>query len=225
MTWQVDDVAVQQLPLHCWQFFDDYPQAALTFSFLNIRHVPMVKVQRQQPRVLLVLGMADGLDVEADREIWQSSPAEVYCLVQPTVQVLHEVLWEAEGWDIFCFSGHSAFQGDHLWLNDQESLSLEEMRYALRQATQQGLALTIFNCCQGLQLAQQLAGAASAGVVVMREPVPDEVAQIFLQYLLVGLEAEIPTAHVLKQAREQLQGIEIEFPKVTWLLMLFGQFT
>ena len=58
MTWQMDDMALQQLPLHSWHFFDDYPKAALTYSFLNTRHIPTVKVQRQHKRVLLVLGMA-----------------------------------------------------------------------------------------------------------------------------------------------------------------------
>ena len=73
------------------------------------------------------------------------------------------------------------FKGDRLWLNEQEFLSLDDLKYALRQATQQRLLLSIFNCCQGLQLAQQFANVASTGVIVMREPVPDKVAQIFLQ--------------------------------------------
>ncbi|MBE7385063.1 MAG: pentapeptide repeat-containing protein [Leptolyngbya sp. SIO1E4] len=218
LTWQVDDVAVQQLPLHCWHFFDDYPNTAITFSFLNTRAVAAHPPQRQRQRVLSVLGIDSGLDVEADKKILESMPdVDACCLVQPTVQQLTETLWQADGWDIFCFSGHSAFEGDRLWLNEQEFLSLDDLKYALRQATQQGLSLSIFNCCQGLQLARQFANVASTGVIVMREPVPDKVAQIFLQYLLAGLQTEMTTAHALKKACEQLQGLEMDFPYTTWL--------
>ncbi|MEM1256478.1 MAG: pentapeptide repeat-containing protein [Cyanobacteria bacterium P01_H01_bin.21] len=222
MTWQMDDMALQQLPLHSWHFFDDYPKAALTYSFLNTRHIPTVKVQRQHKRVLLVLGMADGLDVEADKTLWQSLPSvTVRCLVRPTVQKLNEALWEAEGWDIFCFSGHSAFQGDRIWLNEKEFLSLDDLKYALRQATQQGLSLSIFNCCQGLKLAQQFTNAISTGITVMREPVPDQIAQQFLRYLVENLNTQTTTAHAVKAAREQLQGLELDFPWTSWLPAIF----
>jgi len=222
LTWQVDDVAVQQLPLHCWHFFDDYPNAALTFSFLNTRAVAAHPPKRQRRRVLSVLGIDGDLDTEADKKILESMPeVDICCLVQPTVQQLTETLWQADGWDIFCFSGHSAFEGDRLWLNEQEFLSLNDLKYALRQATQQGLSLSIFNCCQGLQLARQFASVASTGVIVMREPVPDQVAQLFLRYLVANLSTRT-TAHALKAACEQLQGIEKVLAYITWLPVIFN---
>lgn len=223
ITVQVDDIAVQKLPLHCWRFFDDYPNAALTFSFLNTRAMPIARQERQKKRVLSVLGMAGGLDLEADRQILESmAGVEARFLVQPTVQELTETLWDSEGWDIFCFSGHSAFQGDRIWINEHESLSLDKMRYALREATQRGLSLSIFNCCQGIQLAQQFASVVSSEMVVMREPVPDEVAQLFLRYLVENLSSHKATVHALQGAREQLQGIEKQFSWVTWLPIMLG---
>lgn len=224
LTWQVDDVAVQQLPLHCWHFFDAYPNAALTFSFLNTRAGTAHPPQRSRRRVLSVLGIDAGLDVEADKKILESMPdVDICCLIQPTVQQLTETLWQTDGWDIFCFSGHSAFEGDRLWLNEQEFLSLDDLKYALRQATQRGLSLSIFNCCQGLQLARQFANVTSTGVIVMREPVPDQVAQLFLRYLVANLSTQTTTAHALKAAREQLQGIEKSFAYASQLPIFFSR--
>ncbi|PSN19716.1 hypothetical protein C7271_05845 [filamentous cyanobacterium CCP5] len=224
LTWQVDDAAVQQLPLHCWHFFDDYPNAALTFSFLNTRAGTARPLQRQRRRVLSVLGIDSDLDVEADKKVLESMPdVDICCLIQPTVQQLTEALWQTDGWDIFCFSGHSAFEGDRLWLNEQEFLSLDDLKYALRQATQQGLSLSIFNCCQGLQLVRQFANVNSTGVIVMREPVPDQVAQLFLRYLVANLSTQTTTAHALKAAREQLQGIEKAFAYTSQLPIFFSR--
>lgn len=220
--WQVDDISFQQLPLHCWQFFDDYPNVALTFSFLNTQSIAKPQLDRRKRRVLSVLGMPSDLNLDADQKILESMEnVEVFFLVEPTVRELHEALWDKEGWDIFCFSGHSAFQGNRIWINEQESLSLEEMRYALREATQRGLSLAIFNCCRGLHLARQLASVVSTDVLVMREPVPDEAAQIFLRYLLASLQDETIRAYALKRASEQLEGIEREFAWITWLPIYF----
>jgi uncharacterized protein YjbI with pentapeptide repeats len=222
VTWQTEDPAIQQLPLHCWNFFDDYPLAALTWGFLNTRSLPSAKHSRPQRRVLSVLGMSGDIDVERDGQILDALPeGEVCILRQPGFCDLTNALWDSQGWDIFCFSGHSALQGDQIWINDQESISLNQMEYALMAAAQNGLSVSIFNCCQGIRLAQQFANVVSAGVVVMREPVPDAVAQAFLQYLLEHLENQQPLAHSLKNAREQLQGMEREFPWVSWLPMAF----
>lgn len=222
VTCQTNDIAIQQLPLHCWRFFDAYPQAALTLSFLNTRSLPMVGHFRSQRRVLSVLGITSDIDVEQDGQILKTLPGVETCMLrQPSLRELTEALWEPRGWDIFCFSGHSALQGNQIWINEQESISLSEMEYALTNAIQAGLSIAIFNCCQGIRLARQFANVVSAGVVVMREPIPDSVAQVFLQYLVKHLENQQSLAHSLKNAREQLQGVEQDFPWVSWLPMAF----
>ncbi|NJL10173.1 MAG: hypothetical protein HC908_08410 [Calothrix sp. SM1_7_51] len=54
----------------------------------------------------------------------------------------------------------------------------------MTKAIQKGLKLAIFNSCEGLGLARQLASLHIPQVIVMREPVPDKVAQEFLKYFL-----------------------------------------
>ena len=222
VTVQTDDITMQQLPLHCWRFFDAYPQASLTLSFLNTRALSSVKRIRSHQRALLVLGLTSELDVKQDQKIMSDlSGVEICVLEQPSMQELTECLWDPQGWDIFCFSGHSALQGNNIWLNAQDAISLDEMKYALRTASQKGLSVSIFNCCQGIRLAQQFSNVVSTGVVVMREPIPDLVAQVFLRYLLESLENHQSLAHSLKFAREQLQGMERDFPCVTWLPVVY----
>ena len=222
VTVQTDDITMQQLPLHCWRFFDAYPQASLTLSFLNTRSLSRVTRIRSHQRALLVLGLTSELDVKQDQKIMSDlSGVEICVLEQPSIQEITEFLWDPQGWDIFCFSGHSALQGNYIWLNDQDAISLDEMKYALRTASQKGLSVSIFNCCQGIRLAQQFSNVVSTGVVVMREPIPDLVAQVFLRYLLESLENQQSLAHSLKFAREQLQGMERDFPCVTWLPVVY----
>ncbi len=54
----------------------------------------------------------------------------------------------------------------------------------LRKAISRGLQLAIFNSCDGLGLANDLAELNIPQIIVMRSPVPDLVAQEFLKHFL-----------------------------------------
>jgi hypothetical protein len=66
-----------------------------------------------------------------------------------------------------------------IYINATDSLTIHQLRYGLRKAVERGLKLAIFNSCNGLGLARNLADLQIPQMIVMREPVPDRVAQEF----------------------------------------------
>ena len=94
-----------------------------------------------------------------------------------------------------------------------------ELEEALKRAVAQGLQLAIFNSCDGLGLVRELAAAAVPlpVAIVMREPVADQVAQYFLKYFLQAFASGEDFQVAVRQGREQLRGLEGEFPAASWL--------
>jgi CHASE2 domain-containing sensor protein len=215
-----EDAALLQLPWHLWQFLDDYPQAEIALSppeYSRSMGEPKAK-QQNQVRVLAILGDSQGIDIAEDRRLLEQLPhASVSFLVEPTTQELTQHLWEP-GWDVLFFAGHSSSQGKGIiQINPQESLTIDQLKYSLRHAIHQGLKLAIFNSCDGLGLARDLSDLHLPQVIVMREPVPDRVAQLFLKQFLTAFSSGKSLYQSVRQAREQLQAIESEFPCATWL--------
>jgi len=68
-------------------------------------------------------------------------------------------------------------RGGFLELNQQDSITIDDLKESLRTAISHGLQLVIFNSCDGLGLAKQLEDLHLPQMIVMRERVPDEVAQ------------------------------------------------
>ena len=110
-----------------------------------------------------------------------------------------------------------AAEGGKIYINETDSLTIHQLRYGLRKAVERGLKLAIFNSCDGLGLARNLADLQIPQMIVMREPVPDRVAQEFLKSFLAAFSSGEPFYQAVRQAREQLQGLEDLFPCATWL--------
>jgi branched-chain amino acid transport system substrate-binding protein len=87
----------------------------------------------------------------------------------------------------------------------------------MKTALANGLKLAIFNSCDGLRLAGALAHLHIPLVIVMREPVPDQVAQAFLRYFLQAFAQGQSVYLAVREARERLQGLEGQYPCATWL--------
>ncbi len=104
-----------------------------------------------------------------------------------------------------------------IYVNATDSLTIHQLRYGLRKAVERGLKLAIFNSCDGLGLARNLADLQIPQMIVMREPVPDRVAQEFLKSFLAAFSTGEPFYQAVRQARERLQGLEDLFPCATWL--------
>ena len=218
------NVSVQKLPWHEWDFFERYPLAEVAFGTPEYDWVPP-QASKQIPhpvRILALLGDSHGINVEADRHVLTQLPqAQVTFLVEPDRQQLTDQLWESP-WDILFFAGHSEThrgQG-RIFINGTDHLSLTELRYALQRSIDRGLQLAIFNSCDGLGLVQALENLCIPQMIVMREPVADQVAATFLTYFLETFAAGESLYLSARQARERLQGLEHQFPCASWLPMI-----
>jgi CHASE2 domain-containing sensor protein len=218
---QVELPQLQRLPWHLWDLLDRYPKAELAISAPVYERIPHPVVKHDRVKILAVLGDSRGIDTQADRALLaQLTDAEVTFLVEPPRKTLTDQLWEQD-WDILFFAGHSASQGNgevgRMYLNQSDSLTINQLKFALRRAVERGLKLTIFNSCDGLGLARELADLQIPEIIVMREPVPDRVAQEFLKYFLTAFAQDTPFYLAVREARERLQGLEDQFPCATWL--------
>ncbi|MEB3355728.1 MAG: CHASE2 domain-containing protein [Synechococcales bacterium] len=212
-----------KLPWHQWHFFDDYPKADLALSLPA--YTRSVKAPAPSPpgtvKILAILGNSFQINVARDRQLLEQLPdTELRFLVEPDMAAIHQQLWES-AWDVLFFAGHSSSQNQgYIQINQTDCLTLEELRYGLKQAIARGLKLAIFNSCDGLELAWKLADLHIPHVIVMREPVPDKVAQEFLKSFLIAFAGGKPLYLAVREARERLQVLESEFPGATWLPVL-----
>lgn len=217
---QTEEFQHQQFPWHLWEILlEDYTKAEVALSAPQYDRVAIPETPRKKLRILAILGNSEGIDVQTDRAMLEQLPgAEITFIVEPQRQELTDALWE-KGWDILCFSGHSSTEGQtgRIYINKTDSLTVGELKNALKKAIERGLCLAIFNSCDGLGLARDLTDLHIPQVIVMREPVPDLVAQEFLKYFLKAFARGESFYLSVREARERLQAIEDKFPCATWL--------
>ncbi|KAB8316364.1 CHAT domain-containing protein [Tolypothrix campylonemoides VB511288] len=220
---QAEDPILRKLPWQLWKFFERYPNAELALSTPSFEE-PLTVTPRNKVRILAILGNSKGIDINTDRRLLQEKlgNTEIVFLVEPSRQELNDQLWDDKGWDILFFAGHGKSDGETgiIHINRLDSVTIQQLNKALTKAIQRGLRLAIFNSCDGLGLARQLSDLQMPQVIVMREPVPDRVAQEFLKYFLDAFASGQPLYLAVRQARERLQGIENEFPCASWLPVL-----
>ena len=226
---RTQDPLLRRLPWHLWDFIDRYARTEVALSAPVAERIEVKPLAEPSAgvKVLAVLGSSEEINVQADRQFLADLPdADISFLVEPSRQEIADRLWE-QSWDILFFAGHSSTEGDRglVCINPHESLSLEELRYGLKQAISKGLQLAIFNSCDGLGLAQSLESLHLPQIIVMREPVPDRVAQTFLKSLLAAFSSGQSLYLSVREAREQLQSMEDRFPCATWLPVIFQNST
>jgi CHASE2 domain-containing sensor protein len=225
---ETGDELLWRLPWHLWEFVEDYPQAEVVLSVLDSKRVQSVaSTSSNQLRVLAILGDSRGIDISTDKTLLEKLPSVIpKFLVEPERKEINDALWQ-HSWDILFFAGHSSSQAEDgqakIYINQHQennSLSLTQLKYALSKAIKRGLHLAIFNSCDGLGLARQLAELNIPQIIVMREDVPNQVAQEFLKYFLEELVQGQLLAVAVRRARERLQGLENEYPCASWLPMI-----
>ena len=219
---ETNDNLLRRLPWHLWNFFEDYPLAevALSASEYQRPKKSLPKKTQAKVKILAIFGNSKGIDIGKDKTFLEqlSDKAQTKFLGEPQLKELNDHLWEKQGWDILFFAGHSCSQEQGvLQLNQTDTLTLDQLRYALQKAIAQGLKLAIFNSCDGLGLAHDLADLHIGQVIVMREPVPDLVAQEFLRHFLAAFSSGESLYASVREARERLQGLERHFPCASWL--------
>jgi CHASE2 domain-containing sensor protein len=207
-----------RFPWHLWQFFEDYPRAELALSLPEYTRSIQTNQPNEKIKILAILGNSQGINVTQDQRLLEQLPnTELKLLVEPDLETLNQQLWET-GWDILFFAGHSSSHTTGtIQINQTDTLTIDQLRYGLRKAIERGLKLAIFNSCDGLGLAWDLADLQIPQVIVMREPVPDRVAQAFLKHFLSAFSNGTSFYLAVREAREQLQALESEFLCATWL--------
>ncbi|MBC6430110.1 CHASE2 domain-containing protein [Nostoc sp. HG1] len=213
------DKLLRRLPWHLWNFFEDYPNAEIALSPLEPQRQNKIYIKEKKIRILAIFGNSKGIDISQDKRFLEklSNQAKIKFLLEPQRKELSNELWE-QGWNILFFAGHSYSQEKGvLQINQTTTITLDRLKHGLTKAIESGLRLAIFNSCDGLGLAEALEDLHIPQVIVMREPVPDLVAQEFLKHFLTEFSSGRPLYSALREARKRLEGIEDEYPCATWL--------
>jgi uncharacterized protein YjbI with pentapeptide repeats len=218
---QTDDLQLRQLPFQLWNFLDQFPHAEITIASNVYQSIVTQQLEPKKITVLAIFGSSEGINLTLDRDYLATlTNARVDFLVEPSRQTLNDKLWE-QPWDIIFFAGHSASNASlttgHLKINATDRLTIPELKYALKRSIKSGLKLVIINSCDGLGLATELISIQVPQTIVMREFVPDVVAQQFLKNFLIAFSSGLPLYRSVRQAREQLQGLEDKYPCASWL--------
>jgi CHASE2 domain-containing sensor protein len=222
---QTENSQILRLPWHTWDLLSRYNLAEIAIASPNYERSEKLRQINQKVKILAVVGDSRGIDTQADQEILQQHlpNTDITFLVEPGRQQLNDYLWESH-WDILFFAGHSVTdlnESGRIYLNQTDSLSMTELRYALAASVANGLYLAIFNSCDGFGLARELSCLQIPEIIFMRERVPDAIASKFLQYFLNEFAKGTAFYLAVRRARERLQGLEDKFPCATWLPMIF----
>ncbi len=219
---RTDDPQLWRLPWHLWDFIECYPKSQVGLSSIvseQVKIEPQTTSDRTKVKVLAILGDSQNIDVEPDKKLLKALPnAEVNFLVKPSLQEIDEQFWEQE-WDILFFAGHSNTKDDlgFIHINPREIITLEGLKYGLKQAIAKGLKIAIFNSCDGLGLAQALETLHIPQIIVMSELLPDLVGQEFVKYFLFPYSRGKSFYLSVREAKERLHSIENRFPCASWL--------
>lgn len=223
---QTLDIQIKRLPWNQWDFLVRYLHVEITIGkpyYNTIQPQKKSKPKNNKVNILAILGNNDNIDINQDQiAIQKIKGADPHFLVKPNRQDLNDQLWD-KPWDILFFAGHSNTEGEkgRIYINDTESLTISELKYALRRAISSGLQLALFNSCDGLGLAQELSDLDIPQIIVMRDPVADRVAQEFLKYFLNAFSEGQPFYLAVREARERLQALETQFPCASWLPVIY----
>ena len=216
---KAQDGVLRRLPWHLWD---------LLLSRHNIEFALFTRFHHQANtltlpiRVLAIFGSSQGglqLDKdEAALKIIEQRGARITKLVEPTLEELSALLRD-QVWDILFFAGHSSSEGvsGRIQIREDVSLRLDDLRHSLTKAIAKGLKLAIFNSCDGLGIADFLAELHVPVMIVMRQPVPDQIACQFLLYFLGEFSQGKPLCLAVREARDRLEAFQNRFPGASWL--------
>ncbi|MFB2982510.1 CHASE2 domain-containing protein [Microseira sp. BLCC-F43] len=224
---RTDDFHLQKLPWHLWDFFERYRLAEVALSPLESKtggNYRQKNPRKSCIKLLVILGHKEGIDIDADLCLLKNLPQiEPVVLIEPQAREINNQLWE-QSWDIIFFAGHSETEGEtgRIYINPNDSITIQELWYGLRKAVERGLKLAIFNSCDGLGLARQLDDLQIPQMIVMRELIPDRVAQEFLKHFLRAFAGGKSLYLAVREARQRLHDeLEREFPCASWLPVIF----
>jgi CHASE2 domain len=189
---------------------------------------PVIKQRKRlsRLRILAIFGDDNGLDFKAERQAIEDKlkpiayvQFEGYNISQTTPEKnlktqISQAIKDPQGWDILFFAGHSDDGlGGEVMLAPGYSALISEFEDALKIARDQGLQFALFNSCRGCAIAESLISYGLSHVVVMREKISNQVAQVFFQEFAdrlakfqdVQMAAFGATEALASQAKERYQ--------------------
>ncbi|NJL91445.1 MAG: CHAT domain-containing protein [Coleofasciculaceae cyanobacterium SM2_1_6] len=189
--------------------------------------IPIIRsgTARSNLNIIAIIGDSTDINTGEDTTVIKSLPGvnQLQVLGEPSKDKVTEVLWNSENTDILFFAGHGKKEQDRgrICINKEETLGIEEVRSGLQKRIQEGLQLAIFNSCDGLELGEELADLSIPQAIVMKEAVPDDIAQRFLKDFLREFSQGVPLVQALRQTRNKLKDREYEYPYASWLPVLY----
>lgn len=189
----------------------------------------------RRARILAILGDDRGLNFEREQTALRSlaGVAEIKFVgwqpgvkAQQLIKQIQTVIADPKGWDILFFAGHSnetILTGGQLAIAPGVSILVSEIAPQLKQAKARGLKFAIFNSCSGLSIAAALIELGLSQVAIMREPIHNQVAQVFFVQFLHNLAAHQDVEVALLAACEFLQSEhQLDYPSAHLIPSLFS---
>jgi len=208
-----------RLPYQLWDLHTQLPNCE--FALFNQPRRPSQPLG-SQIQVLAIFGSkAGGLNLEQDAEALKQLErhgAQITKAFEPSNSELDTLLSDY-AWDVLFFAGHSASncEGGRIQIRSEESLSLENLRPSLVHTLSKGLKLAIFNSCDGLGIANFLSQLGVPNIIVMKEPVPDDIAGLFLTEFLKEFTRGTQLCQAIRRARRRISLDQEAFPAASWL--------
>jgi CHASE2 domain len=227
-----------RLPWEKWELVPKDVPICLRISrtIINTEDKPESELQipqRGQTRILVILADASDLNLLKDQQEVRSleNVAKVeYCEWESGQQKedfrkkIVDAIADELGWDALIFAGHSdetQLTGGKLDLAPGVCLVLSEIEPALTKAKKLGLRAAIFNSCKGLSIAEFLIKLGLSQVVVMREPIHDTAAHLFLKHFCNNLAQHKDIHDALLIACQYFEAEKIAYPSAYLIPSLF----
>ncbi len=137
------DHQLRKLPWHLWELLEKYPYAEIALATNDYEKITSDRTTLEERgiSILAILGDSRGINVAEDKQILTNTltHAELTFLCEPKREEISEQLWDRK-WDILFFAGHSQteLETGRIYINPEDSLSLEELSCALKKAVDRG---------------------------------------------------------------------------------------
>ncbi|MCA1992424.1 MAG: CHASE2 domain-containing protein [Coleofasciculus sp. S288] len=235
-----DSEELTRLPWEAWELVPE----GVPKDTIRIARIPLTTRQNSKqlpnkllpgkPRILVILGDNTDLDLERDKQAvkrlkrvakveffdWQQKQELGNLKAELAKQIADE-----RGWAALFFMGHSdetTITGGELAIAPNCFLSISDLKEYITTAKKQGLQFCLFNSCSGLKIADRLADLGLQ-VVVMREPIHDEVAHVFLEHFCKQLAQHNDVHDAMLKACHHLQTAEkFAFPSAYLIPSFFS---
>ncbi|MDA0673126.1 MAG: CHASE2 domain-containing protein [Cyanobacteria bacterium] len=229
-------LALARLPWEAWEIGTEFGRAPVHIlrTPMRMQGAPPTPRRRYRARVLVILGDDTGIGLSGDRQALDSLSHLVDVTIigwtpgQDTValkRAICEAIADPIGWDVLFFAGHSNeadLVDGVIYVAPKTALSIRELTPSLETAQAQGLQFALFNSCSGLNIADALVNLGLSQVAVMREPIHNAVALVFVRQFLQALARHEHVQAALATACRHLKlDQQITYPSAYLIPSLF----